>query len=711
MKTIKIKIFLVMILACNLIYGQKTLSIDDLTVLKNPADTMMRRYLTAIVDHQFAIRDSLLSTLITAGDWNKRVKTIRDSMISWTGPFPDRNPLNAKITGTLKRDGYTIEKILFESRPGFYVSANLYLPENVSSPRPAILNVLGHMANGKAADIAQLRSIFQAKKGFVALTIDNLGQGERQVADYSAWSSAPGNAHTITGIQAFVAGTNVFNIMVWDAIRAIDYLVSRPEVDGSRIGITGCSGGGMMTTYILPFEPRISVAVAACNPNTWSHRVHAGLSADHEQIIFGCFESAIDPRGDPLFAIAPKPLLINATTDDNLNPARGVWELSTWLYKAYSAYGAPEKFTTTMVEAGHGYNRDQREIAYSWFLKWMDGNSSDFLEQDIKIEKDEDLWATANGSTYDVPGSRQSQELVLDYLAENKAGWTNPQNSAALIKHKSRMPELVKDILRISPLNDIPEVNFIGTHDAGDFRIRKFIIQPEKGIMLPGILLEPDTKPAGSSTILYLSQSGKKDLLNDNDIVKELLASGQTICAVDLRGYGETAPDMAGMHWDFLSGKPIFGQRVQDILAIVNWLKSSEIKAGNIKIWGKGMGSLYSAFSGVLTDNIAGFVLEEPLISFESIIRVRVPGYHDEIVLPGILEKFDMPQVYQGLCPKPVLVVNPLSGDKKSVDTPELDRVNKAVLATYKGLRSTKNWIIQNSSSDQRGQLIIDFLQ
>ena len=700
-----------MISACNLIYGQGTLSVEDLTVLKNPADTMMRRYLTAIVDHQFAARDSLLSTLITAGDWDKRVKTIRDSMISWAGPFPTRNPLNAKITGTLKRDGYTIEKILFESRPGFYVSANLYLPEDVSSPRPAILNVLGHMANGKAADIAQLRSIFQAKKGFVALTIDNLGQGERQVADYSSWSSAPGNAHTITGIQAFVAGTNVFNIMVWDAIRAIDYLESRPEVDGSRIGITGCSGGGMMTTYILPFEPRISVAVAACNPNTWSHRVHAGLSADHEQIIFGCFESAIDPRGDPLFAFVPKPLLINATTDDNLNPARGVWELSTWLYKAYSAYGGPEKFNTTMVEAGHGYNRDQREISYSWFLKWMDGNSSDFLERDIEIEKDEDLWATVNGSTYDVTGSRQSQDLVHDYISENKAAWTIPQTSAALNKHKSIMPKLIGEILRISPQNDVPEASFIGTHDAGNFRIRKFILQTEKGIILPGILLEPDIIPAGSATILYLSQSGKKDLLNDNEIVKELLASGKTICAIDLRGYGETAPDMAGMHWDFLSGRPIFGQRVHDILATINWLKNSEIKAGDIKIWGKGMGSLYSAFAGVLTNNISGFVLEEPLISFESIVRVRVPGYRDEIVLPGILEKFDMPQVYQALCPKPILIVNPLSGDKKSADFPETEPVNKAVLATYKGLKIQKSWNIQNNNSDQRGQLILNFFK
>ena len=100
----------------------------------------------------------------------------------------------------------------------------------------------------------------------------------------------------------------------------------------------------MMTTYILPFESRITVAVPVCNPNTWSHRVHANLATDHEQVFFGAFTAGIDPRGDPLFAHVPRPLLINATTDDTLNPPSGVWNLSTWLYKAYAAHRAPHAF-------------------------------------------------------------------------------------------------------------------------------------------------------------------------------------------------------------------------------------------------------------------------------------------------------------------------------------------------------------------------------
>ena len=248
-------------------------SAKDLIVLEESANTMMRDYLTALVDAQFARRNEMLAKLSTAEDWDQHAEYIRKSMLAWTGPFPPRTPLRPRVMGKIERQTYTVEKILFESRPGFLVSANLYLPRTCTGRRPAILNVIGHSPAGKATEKVQRRSIAQARKGFVAFTIDAIGQGERKIRDYALYGQPPGNAHQVIGTQAFLAGTHVFSFMVWDVIRAVDYLVSRPEVDPNLIGCTGCSGGGMMTTYLLPFEPRITVAVPACNPNTWSHRV------------------------------------------------------------------------------------------------------------------------------------------------------------------------------------------------------------------------------------------------------------------------------------------------------------------------------------------------------------------------------------------------------------------------------------------------------
>ncbi|MCZ6674051.1 MAG: acetylxylan esterase, partial [Verrucomicrobia bacterium] len=304
-KKIFITAFLFLYVAQGLVFGQSDWSKNDLQVLDEPADKMMELYMTRIVDNQFLARDKLLASLQTTEDWKEHIKKIRDFMIESTGPFPERTPLNARITGRIEHQDYRVEKILIQSRPDFYVSGNLYLPKGFKGPRPAVLNVIGHYPNGKTAEHVQRRSISQAKKGFVAFAIDGLGQGERQIFEYTSdfrkrplSSNMPGGVHKTIGFQAFLSGTHSFNLMAWDTIRAVDYLVSRPEVNADEIAITGASGGGMMSTYILPFEERIKVAIPACNPNTYSYHVHLPSGSDHENVFFGCFAEGIDMRGD-----------------------------------------------------------------------------------------------------------------------------------------------------------------------------------------------------------------------------------------------------------------------------------------------------------------------------------------------------------------------------------------------------------------------------
>ncbi|MHC4595042.1 MAG: alpha/beta hydrolase [Planctomycetota bacterium] len=684
---------------------EECLSAADFTVLDQPAEAMMKDYLTAIVDRQFAARASLLASLKTVQDWERHAEFIRRSMVDWTGPFPHRTPLRPRITGRIDRDIYTVEKVLFESRPNFLVSANLYLPKNYPHPRPAILNVIGHSPDGKAAEIVQRRSIAQARKGFVALTIDAIGQGERQIRDYAGYRSPPGNAHQIIGTQAFLAGTHVFNFMVWDAIRAVDYLISRPEVDPARIGCTGCSGGGMMTTYVLAFEPRIAVAVPVCNPNTWSHRVHANLGTDHEQVFFGCFAAGIDPRGDPLFAHVPKPLLVNASTDDNLNPPSGVWDLSTWLYKAYAAHGLPQKFQTTMVKAPHGYNQEQRELTYAWMLKWLAGDASDYWEGDLPIEEAEDLWCTPNGNLYLQPNSTQPSELVAEYLNTHKPRWAKVRTKSALIKHRRRIRTLVIDVLRINAECPRPQAERKTPRLVAGQKLTPVILKPEEGIVLPGLWIESKAdsrNQAKGPVLLYLNDKGKDALVNEEDMVRNLLKRGFRILAVDLRGIGETAPGMEEKFWDFLAGKPIFGQRVTDVRAVVQWLSQPAINAEGIYVWAEGLCALYAALAESLEDAISGMVLAEPLLAFESIVTVRVPAFRHEIIAPGVLTKFDLPQVYQALCPAKVTLLNPLAGDKSPVSQAHANKVYQGVVDTYRASGKSGNWSVHTNVSDKK---------
>jgi len=684
---------------------------DLFAVLDQPADRMMAEYLTAIVDSQFAVRDSLLGTLKTAEDWQRRAALIRDSIRAWTGPLPARTELNARITGRIEREDYAVEKILFQSRPSFWVSANLYLPKGYPAPRPAILNVIGHSSAGKASESVQRRSIAQAKKGFVALTIDGIGQGERRIEDYSSFGTLPGAVHRVVGAQAFLSGTHLFNFMVWDAIRAVDYLCSRAEVDPERIGCTGTSGGGMMTTYILPFEPRITVAAPACNPNTWSHRVHANLATDHEQVFFGSFQAGIDPRGDPLFAHLPKPLLINATTDDNLNPPRGVWALSTWLFKAYSACGAPEKIQTSMVQAPHAYNKEQREITYAWMLRWLGGDPADYPEGDFPVETERDLWCTPQGDVYKLSGSLTPHDLVRAYLDQHKAECRAKRSRAGLRSHRQALAESIRHVLRIRKLPGVPASERKAVRKIPGAQLTPVILRPEKGILLPGLWLESDNSSSETPVILFLHEHGKSALAQEERIVRTLLAEGFRIFAVDLRGTGETAPGMEGYFWDFLAGRPVSGQRVIDVLSVIEWLSSQEVPPQRICIWAEGLGAVWATLASSLSERVSGMILENVLISFESVVSTRLAQYNHEIILPGVLKRFDLPHVYQALCPVSVTLINPLLGDKSSAGQAEIAGTFASVEATYRALRAGGNWsVIRRVSPGDRLELIASTL-
>ena len=684
---------------------------DDLRVLPEPANEMMASYLEALVDRQFAAREERLAQLKTAEDWVKRAEEIRSAMVEWTQLPSEKTPLNARTTGRLERDDYVVEKVLFESRPGFYVSGNLYLPRNSIGRRPAILNVLGHNSTGKTSEEKQLRCIPQVKKGFVAFVIDGIGQGERRIEDYAIFGSMPGAVHRTIGAQAFLAGTHLFSFMVWDAIRAIDYLCSRPEVDPERIGITGTSGGGMMSTYILPFEPRIKVAVPACNPNTWTHRVAANLATDHEQVFFGAFPKGIDPRGDPLFAHVPKPLLINATSDDNLNPPRGVWELHSWLYRAYAANGHPEKLHTTMVRAPHDYNQEQREVTNAWMLRWLgDDISGSFLEGELPIEPESDLWCTETGDLYALDGSLTPHDLVKTYYSEHLPAVRVGASTAEVTELRREMAKDFEELIGFRLARTAPAVRELPQRETGGTRIKPFVLKPEEGIRLPAVWIESSVAKPGS-LVLYLQEEGKESLLRDQEVVETLLGRGSRILAVDLRGTGETAPGKEGYFWDFLAGRPISGQRVGDVLSILSWVEEQGVDLKGVRVWGHGLAGIWAAMATLYSEPVGGMVLEGSLISFEDVILRQLPQYNHEILIPGIVKRFDLPDLYAALCPTSVTLLNPVLADKTPARSQDIEDDFSRTEQTYGNLGTESAFSVHTGvEGPTRVQIIIEKL-
>ncbi|MCL4194209.1 MAG: acetylxylan esterase, partial [Thermoguttaceae bacterium] len=219
---------------------------------------MVQRYFESRVRQVERAADERRAALKTKADAERYVADVRQKIMESFGPFPERTPLNAKVTGTVDRDAYTIENVMFESRPGFLVTANLYIPKGREFPLPGVVGTCGHSVNGKAAEAYQSFAQGLARLGYVCLIYDPLGQGERfQYVDEKLNSRVgPGvSEHLLAGNQQFLVGEFLGSWRAWDGIRALDYLLTRKEVDPNRVGVTGNSGGGTMSTWLCGVEP------------------------------------------------------------------------------------------------------------------------------------------------------------------------------------------------------------------------------------------------------------------------------------------------------------------------------------------------------------------------------------------------------------------------------------------------------------------------
>jgi len=326
---------------------------------------------------------------------HRRVAAHQDDVARWTAerarlqtrlrealglePWPPRTPLDARTVGVLERDGYRVERVIFESRPGFPVTANLYLPESDAYQRhPTVVCPTGHWGLAKTEPEVQARCIGLAKQGYVALTYDPFGQGERDV---------PGNDHH-EYFRSIAVGRNNMSFMVWDTIRAIDYLLERPEVDPDRIACTGCSGGGLNTLYAAAIDERIRVAVPVVYVSTL--REFLGTKHSHCPCSHVNGLASFADMGDVVALNAPRPtLLITASQDPSFTP-KGAHDAAAQAQGAFSLLGVPEALAVHEVDAPHGYDREMRKAMYGWLALHLkgEGDGEPLPEPELEVEKD-----------------------------------------------------------------------------------------------------------------------------------------------------------------------------------------------------------------------------------------------------------------------------------------------------------------------------------
>ena len=620
-------------------------------------------YLNNIGFRMLAERKAQMERLSTIEDVNKRRDYLRQRMLDDLGGFPERTSLNPRVVGVLERPKYRIEKVIFESQPQFYVTANLYLPKTGHPPYPAILFPLGHERGGKTNPTWQQMLGSLATKGYVALTWDPIGQGERlQIYDEDLRESKVGDStteHTIVGTQCMLTGDHVARYTIWDGMRALDYLLSRKEVDPARVGLTGNSGGGTHTAYIAALDDRIKVAAPSCYITSWNLMLRTIGPQDGEQVFPWWLQDGID-YPDYLYAFAPKPYLMLSAIRDFF-PIAGARETFSEAAKVYEAIGAKDKVGMFEADDGHGYNKGRRLAAYEWFARWLNGTEDKAPEPEIEMSTPEELRATPTGQVATSLGGESVFTLNLKRLEQAKASrLTRPDD----VVRKAR------ELAHYEPASAPLKQNPYGTLSRSGYHIEKLIYESEPGIVIPSLLYVPEAGAGKKAALLMITGDGKADSASE---AEPFVKAGVIVLSIDARGFGETrvTAEVNSREFDhyfgdyddamkaLLVGKTMVGMRALDITRGVDLLSArQDVDPSKVYVYGKDGGAVPALYAAVLDHRIKKLALEGMLSSYESVVKNKVHRQVFESIVPGALKFYDFPDLVATLAPRDVWIVN-----------------------------------------------------
>jgi cephalosporin-C deacetylase-like acetyl esterase/pimeloyl-ACP methyl ester carboxylesterase len=606
------------------------------------------------------------ATLKTQADGEAYVKSVQERILKAFGPLPEKTPLNARVTSKVERDTYTIENVIFESRPGFPVTGNLYVPKGKTQPMPGVIGVCGHSLNGKAAEAYQSFSQGLARQGYVCFIIDPAGQGERFQYLKDGLKSRYGGGvseHIQAGNQQTLVGEFLGAWFAWDGIRALDYLLTRPEVDPKHIGVTGNSGGGTQTTWLCGLDTRWTMAAPACFVTTFRRNVENELPADTEQCPPHVLALDLD-HSDFLAAQAPKPVIILAKEYDYFD-ARGSEETLARQKALYRLFGKEPNAALSIGPSYHGYTQENREAMYRFFNNVTKVSTAQ-TEPALTIEKDEILWAAPQGQVQAAGKAR----TIFSFTSEKAAALTQARGQVT----GDALKTAVREVLKLPATEGIADYRILRSAGTRKYPAKgacTYAVETEPGIHALVSRLYEDTltsRPPGNKkrAVLYVSHRSADAELRAEPLVKDLLAAepDAAFYAMDVRGIGESQPDTCGTGQFlrpygsdyFLSahglmlGRPYLGQRTHDVLRVIDWLKA--IGHEEVHLAGRGWGAQPAAFAALLHDGVKAVTLKNALSSYLELAQTEDYKWPYAVMLPNVLAHFDLPDIYTALQPK-----------------------------------------------------------
>lgn len=610
--------------------------------------------------------------LQTKADAEAYVQSVRAKIRTCFGPEPERTPLNPRVTGVVERDAYRIEKVIFDSRPGFPVTANLYLPSGRSQRVPGVVGTCGHSTNGKAEKAYQSFAQGLARMGYACLIYDPLGQGERLQyvkEDLTPRFGAGVTEHLIAGNQQFLVGEFLGMWRAWDGIRALDYLLTRPEIDPQQIGVTGNSGGGTMTTWLCGVEQRWSMAAPSCFVTTFRRNMENELPADTEQCPPQALALGLD-HDDFLAALAPKPIIILGKERDYFD-ARGVEEAHARLRRLYELLGVPDNTAVFIGPTTHGYTQENREAMYRWFNRVTKVSEAN-TEPPLTLEEDQQLWCTPKGQVAEA-GARTVFQFTCE-KSQSLAAARGEVSGAALSR-------AVTDVLKLPPRASTPGFRILRYLNARRYPLPQavaYAVETEPGIqaLVYRLYQEPwFSRPprTGPRAILYVAHLSSDAELREEPLIREVMQAepDSPVFTCDVRGIGESRPETCGVGTfhsrygsDFfyaihslMLDRPYLGQKTHDVLCVLDWLAS--LGHTDVHLVAKGWGALAGTFAAVLHQSTKQVTLKNALTSYRDVAESEEYAWPLSALLPNVLAHFDLPDCYRALQAKGLRILEP----------------------------------------------------
>jgi pimeloyl-ACP methyl ester carboxylesterase len=575
---------------------------DAFEVLQKPKDgpriTSFLQYQLDEAWRQDEAQQKTWNSIRTEDDLLRLQKQLRTSLLEMIGGLPEhKTDLHARITGKIQMEGFSIEKLIFESLPGVYVTALVYLPDDHSTKHPAVLVPAGHATNGKVHYQALSQRL--ASRGYVVIAWDPIGQGERS----QFWDAKAGKSrynlvcaeHAVMGNLAYLAGANLVRWEIWDGMRAVDYLLTRPDVDADRISITGTSGGGTQTTLIAALDPRIKVVVPSCYitsmPMRMANRIFFDPDSDPEQDLVGTLSKNVGYTG-LLLLMYPRPVMIASAVLDFF-PIEGARKSFREMQRVYERLNHADRIAMAEGYHGHQYSDENQEAA----LDFLDRFNKMPLRRGLLTARelpDKDLLCTHSGQVMlDWTNARSLMDVIHEYYEERKGSG----RKALAAQYRDSRPADIDRWTTNQFDGTPPTKNQItweseGTTKFGEFQIDKYVLRHSRLLVMPLLYIHKSSGQKGDA-VLWFKETGKVTS-SDWPQIENLLRSGHDVVTFDFRGLGETrmpytavSPDdpllgkldfdhaymnpLSGVLANYvynslLSGRPYFYQMIDDAL-------------------------------------------------------------------------------------------------------------------------------------------------